>query len=57
MIVIPSDHYIRDEDAYIDILRKSADFALHHDAILTIGIKPDKPETGYGIHRGILNRF
>jgi len=58
-IVIPSDHYIRDEDAYIEVLRKSADFALHHDTIITIGIKPDKPETGYGyieVDKSILRR-
>ncbi|BBJ28329.1 mannose-1-phosphate guanylyltransferase [Athalassotoga saccharophila] len=48
VIVLPSDHYIHDEKSYIDILKKSAEFVSQHDVIVTIGIKPTKPETGYG---------
>jgi len=48
VIVLPSDHYIRDEKVHLDILKDSVDFASNHNAIVTIGIKPDKPETGYG---------
>ncbi len=59
VIVVPSDHYIHDERSYIDVLRRSVDFASTHDAIMTIGIKPNKPETGYGyieVDKSILER-
>jgi mannose-1-phosphate guanylyltransferase len=39
---------IRDEDEYIRVLEKAAQVAQHNTNIVTIGIKPDHPETGYG---------
>jgi mannose-1-phosphate guanylyltransferase len=48
MMVLPSDHMIRDEDEYIRVLEKAAQVAQHNTNIVTIGIKPDHPETGYG---------
>ncbi|MGC9218828.1 MAG: mannose-1-phosphate guanylyltransferase [Athalassotoga sp.] len=59
VIVLPSDHYIHDERSYINVLKKSAEFVSNHDAIVTIGIKPNKPETGYGyieVDKSILNK-
>ncbi len=48
VVVLPSDHYIEDVDAYLDTLKKAVKFSLENDAILTLGIKPTKAETGYG---------
>ncbi|MEM4065497.1 MAG: mannose-1-phosphate guanylyltransferase [Candidatus Micrarchaeaceae archaeon] len=48
VVVLPSDHYIHDEKSYLDVLKSGIDFASKHDAIITIGIRPNKPETGYG---------
>ena len=53
MVVLPSDHVIKDNDNFIDILDSAADYAKQGENIVTLGIKPNRPETGYGyIHRG-----
>jgi mannose-1-phosphate guanylyltransferase len=46
--VTPSDHYIVKEDEFCDVIRRGYEFAESNKALLTLGIKPDKPETGYG---------
>ncbi len=46
--VLPSDHVILKEVAYVDILRKAFDFAAGHDALVTLGIQATRPDTGYG---------
>ena len=48
MFFLPSDHLIHDEQNYIDTLRKAADAALQDKNLITLGIKPTYPETGYG---------
>lgn len=47
-VVLPSDHIIRDVDAFTNILRKAVDFAYKSRGLVTIGIQPTRPETGYG---------
>ncbi|MCX6253208.1 MAG: mannose-1-phosphate guanylyltransferase [Bacteroidia bacterium] len=46
--VTPSDHLIVKEDKFCDVLKSCFDFATGNDALITLGIKPDRPETGYG---------
>ena len=48
MIVAPSDHLILDEPAFFEVLKKGVDFITGCEDLLTIGIKPYRPETGYG---------
>lgn len=48
MIVAPSDHWIEDEDAFIDNVQQSFDFCEDQDALMTLGVKPAFPNTGYG---------
>ncbi|MZK52734.1 mannose-1-phosphate guanylyltransferase [Clostridium beijerinckii] len=49
MIVLPSDHLIRDEDKFRNIVQMANDFLENNEeAIVTLGMKPDRPETGYG---------
>ena len=48
MIVTPSDHLILNEDDFRDIISECVDFASTHDALMTVGIKPTRPDTGYG---------
>ena len=48
MIVAPSDHWIEDEDNFNANLQQAFDFAEKNDALLTLGIKPTFPNTGYG---------
>ena len=48
MVVAPSDHLILNEGLFADAIHTTAQYAAHHDALLTLGIKPSRPETGYG---------
>lgn len=48
MAVLPSDHSISDVDGYREILQISMNQATSTGALFTIGIQPDRPETGYG---------
>jgi mannose-1-phosphate guanylyltransferase len=48
IIVAPSDHLILYEDKFIDIIKKGLVFAGSHESLLTLGIKPNRPDTGYG---------
>ena len=48
MIVSPSDAYIKNEDEYARILGKAATAAEKSDSLITVGIKPTFPATGYG---------
>jgi mannose-1-phosphate guanylyltransferase (GDP) (EC 2.7.7.22) len=47
-IVAPSDHLILNEDKFVDTVISAIEFAEKNDALLTLGIKPSRPETGYG---------
>jgi mannose-1-phosphate guanylyltransferase len=46
--VTPSDHLIVKEDKFCEELKNCFEFAKGNDALITLGIKPDRPETGYG---------
>src|SRR5574344_200595 len=48
IIVAPSDHLITKEDEFINQLKKGISFVGKNDALLTLGITPHRPETGYG---------
>lgn len=48
MIVTPSDHLITGETVFTDCVVRGFEFVESHDALLTLGIKPTRPETGYG---------
>lgn len=48
MIVLPSDHYIENEKAYIETLAQAVELANRRRCIVTLGIHPTRPETGYG---------
>ncbi len=48
MIVTPSDHLILNEAPFRAIIGECLDFIDHHDALMTVGIRPTRPETGYG---------
>jgi len=46
--VAPSDHLIKREDEFSNVMNEAYRFASENDALLTLGIRPDRPETGYG---------
>lgn len=48
IVVAPSDHLILQEDKFQQIIQQGFDFIEQNDALLTLGMKPTRPETGYG---------
>ena len=53
MAVLPADHVIHDEKGFRQVLSDAFDIASRGQVIVTIGIQPTGPETGYGyIHSG-----
>ncbi len=53
MAVLPADHVIPDETKFQQVLSDAFDLASRGQAVITIGIKPAGPDTGYGyIHVG-----
>ena len=49
IVVTPADHLVTNETEFQRIIRLGFDFlAKQHNALMTIGIKPSRPETGYG---------
>ncbi len=48
MVVAPSDHWIEDENAFANNLKQSFDFCEANNALMTLGIKPTFPNTGFG---------
>ncbi len=47
-IVLPSDHLVLDEQAFIKMVEAGIEIASEKKALVTIGIKADRPETAYG---------
>jgi len=47
-IVAPSDHLILKEQKFIEIMSEGLEFGEKEDALITIGIEPNRPDTGYG---------
>lgn len=47
-IVLPADHIIKDEEKFNQTLENAAKFANESKGLVTIGIQPTRPETGYG---------
>jgi mannose-1-phosphate guanylyltransferase len=48
MVILPADHIIRDTEEFLRVIQRAAQVASENDALVTIGIKPTHPETGYG---------
>lgn len=48
MVVTPSDHVVMDVPEFRRVIESALSFTLDSDAIVTLGMKPSRPETGYG---------
>jgi mannose-1-phosphate guanylyltransferase len=48
VVVTPSDHIVVDEEEFRRVIRMCMNFTSETDAIVTLGMKPNRPETGYG---------
>jgi len=45
---LASDHYIGDQEEFVRVLDRAYQYAEKHDDLVTIGIEPSEPNTGYG---------
>lgn len=48
LVVAPSDHIILREDIFTEVITAGLDAVQHNDWLLTLGITPNRPDTGYG---------
>ena len=53
IVVAPSDHLIVKEKEFLDSVKQGLEFVESNDALLTMGIVPSRPETGYGYIQSI----
>jgi len=47
-VIAPSDHVILKEEAFLDKIQQSLSYAAKDNVIITLGIQPTRPDTGYG---------
>lgn len=58
VIVLPSDHLIKNENEFIDTISYANQFLIENNTgIVTFGIKPNRPETGYGYINSKFNNL
>ncbi len=55
VVVVPSDHSIKDVKAFRAAITDAMDFSVETDAIVTLGIRPTRPATGYGYIKADLS--
>jgi len=48
MVVLPADHLIRNEEEFLRVLKLATETAYESESLVTIGITPTHPETGFG---------
>jgi mannose-1-phosphate guanylyltransferase len=48
LVIMPSDHVILKEEAFSRTINQAAEAAGQEDILITLGIKPSRPDTGYG---------
>jgi mannose-1-phosphate guanylyltransferase len=51
MVVAPSDHFILNEDSFVRHIKKALEITTAQPLLLTLGIQPTRPDTGYGYIR------
>ncbi len=47
-VILPSDHFVPDEKKFTALIKEAIKIARSRNDLITIGITPDRPETGYG---------
>src|ERR1700722_2963153 len=48
MAVLPSDHLILEEENFLETMRKGFEYIKDNNHLLTLGLQPTRPDTGYG---------
>jgi mannose-1-phosphate guanylyltransferase len=48
MVILPADHWVADNNAFRNTIGAAVEIATRQDSLVTIGVRPNYPETGYG---------
>jgi mannose-1-phosphate guanylyltransferase len=48
MVVLPADHWVANVNGFRNSIKSAVKIAMRYDSLVTIGIRPNYPETGYG---------
>ncbi len=59
IVVAPSDHIILKEDDFVAVVKKALEYSRQNNWLITLGIKPNRPDTGYGYiqyNEGLIQR-
>ena len=56
IVVAPSDHLIVKEEEFLNHVKEGLEFVKTNDALLTMGIVPSRPETGYGYIQSVQRK-
>ncbi len=48
ILLMPSDHIVKNRSAFLEVLDKAVSLAVETDCLVTVGIRPDRPHTGFG---------
>ncbi len=48
LVVTPSDQLVLRQDAFVECVKRGLDFVHNHECLLTMGVKPTRPDTAYG---------
>ena len=55
LVVTPSDHVVLKQDEFTSVIKDAVDAAAKDDVLITLGITPSRPDTGYGYIQYISN--
>ena len=56
MVATPADHVILDDGIFQDTICCALEYASHNDALITLGIVPDRPDTNFGYIQGVYGQ-
>ena len=56
LVFSPADHLVLDTGKFREVITRGLEFTASSNAIVTLGMEPDRPETGYGYIKGEGNR-
>lgn len=48
LVISPADHIVLKEQIFLEKIQQAVDFAAEQDALVTLGVEPSRPDTGYG---------
>lgn len=57
VVVTPSDHFIHNDELFLETMINALEYASKNDVLITLGIKPNRPETAYGYIQANKSNF